>query len=120
MSVEIWILIAIAIFGAVSIFISLSIKSAVQGTERQMWDAVQSIAAVRRIIDERVPRASDPHYDPQHFVLNEIKENTANIIAPKTLRFELDRVSEKIGSKVDWVRQEIVKSRPSGNFPYEN
>ena len=52
MSVEIWILIAIAIFGAVPIFILLSIKNAVESTERRMLVVVERISAVRQTIDD--------------------------------------------------------------------
>ena len=119
MGVEAYILIAIAIFGAVSIFILLSIKSAVEGNECRMREVDRDIEKLTKLIDERVPTASNPHYQPQYFVLQDVKKNTDKIMDPKTLRFELDRVSEKIVGVVDWVREEIKNSRPSGNFPYD-
>jgi len=105
MSVEIWILIAIAILGAVSIFCLFSIESALVRTSNKMTEIVFNIEAMRKAV-ETYPRpgTSRDSYDDISWIRTNtglIHENTSG------LKGAVDGLSHHNDRKMDELMNEL-------------
>ncbi len=118
MSVEIWILIAIVIFGGLSIFTLLSVSQSVTNTSNKMTQIVSNIEAIRKAV-ETYPRpetSRDSHDD-----ISWIRTNTG-LIHDDTfgLKGAVDGLSHHIGRKMDELMNELMIRFPPPPSPYDH